>query len=275
MIGATLLVALAAACSFQGDLEPGLRCGDGDLCPGGQTCIDSVCRLGGDDAVTAADAMTSADDASPVLDPDAGGSPDAEPDCTVVTCAVAALSDDFAGGGLAPLWFSWNSPTSCTITEASGSLTLAFTGAGTSRYCGIDAEQQYDLRTSAIFVDAGGAASAPAFTTFLQLSDPADFANRVEIFREQTWLVAQQMVAGVATPNRSITYSATAHRYWRIRGGAGRVYFETSASGATWTPWFDAPALFDLSAVVVTLGAGHYQSPGGAVVTSFAGVNQL
>jgi hypothetical protein len=33
----------------------------------------------------------------------------------------------------------------------------------------------------------------------------------------------------------TLTYSPVAHAYWRVRDTAGRVYWETSPDGVTWT----------------------------------------
>ena len=54
-----------------------------------------------------------------------------------------------------------------------------------------------------------------------------------------------------------VTYSSTAHAYWRIRESSGTVYFDVAPDGATWTSLWDAHTM-DVTRLQVAFSTGYW-----------------
>jgi hypothetical protein len=72
----------------------------------------------------------------------------------------------------------------------------------------------------------------------------------------------------------SLTYDATAHRWWRMTETAGDIIFATSPDGTTWTTRRTATAHgMDMTSVRVLLGAGRNTAVGGPFYAYFDNLN--
>ncbi len=69
-----------------------------------------------------------------------------------------------------------------------------------------------------------------------------------------------QIMVGGAKSAMTIPYQATAQQYWRFRhsSASGQVFFETSATGASWTTQWQASTAVPVSALLVSLNAGTW-----------------
>jgi hypothetical protein len=74
-------------------------------------------------------------------------------------------------------------------------------------------------------------------------------------------LYLQAMVAG-AKSGTAIPYSATADQYWRFRHSSalGQMFFETSATGASWTTQWQTSAAVPVTSLFIGLDAGTWGS---------------
>ncbi len=198
-----------------------------------------------------------------------------DPPAGLAYCPGGDLADDFEQAPLDPLWDSYADP-SCTIAESGGALTIVLDGTGGDEACGIVSTHWYDLRDSAIVIDAGGAAAIDGINTFLQVEAFDDTETRLEIELEQGGILdIEQQVEGVDTDATTVTYAAGDQRYWRIRGTGGRVLLDTSADQVEWDNHLDLEPRFDLSRVRIDIGALQLAPGVGSPVTvTIAGVNQ-
>jgi hypothetical protein len=169
-------------------------------------------------------------------------------------CPAGDLVDGFDDGQLAPWWEPYTD-LECTALEAAGDLLIAFPADGVAD-CGVLSEHLYDLRDSAVTIEAAGLPADPNVRVFLQAGLPGDRETRLEIEKFGDMLDVEQQVEGADVGQEITPYIAAPHRWWRIRGAAGRIYLEVSPDGAAWTTLHEDDAAFDLSAVRLEVGAG-------------------
>jgi hypothetical protein len=185
-------------------------------------------------------------------------------------CAAETLRDEFASTPIDDQWESW-ADTGCSTTIASGALHLTFDGTNDA-WCGIGSRHLFDLTESSLTIDAAGVGTSTGFIAYLQATAPRDDSTHVLIGREGPDLVVEQQLGANVPQSDAIPYDATAMRWWRLRGAADRIYFETSPDATDWTVRLDAPAQMDLSQVSVSIGGGRYAA-GGSVAVDVAVLN--
>jgi hypothetical protein len=186
-------------------------------------------------------------------------------------CPAEQLSDDFLGDSLGVQWGYWEGG-ACTTTVSGGNLVFDFSNGTGSEWCGIESRHLFDLRDSAVILDAGGAFGANNLITYFQATLPTDDTTHLEIARDDdTVLRVEQLLGGAFQSGTTRSYSESDHRYWRLRGEAGRVYFDTSPDLSTWTTHVEDDAAFDLSEVIIIVAAGHYSGGPGVPVTTRVG----
>jgi hypothetical protein len=86
------------------------------------------------------------------------------------------------------------------------------------------------------------------------------------------YLQPTRQVAGVYTSLAVVPFDAKAHRWLRLRENVGTLYYEASADGCTWSEIARTPTPFNLTAVILEIGAGAFaptSSPGLAVFDNF------
>ena len=190
-------------------------------------------------------------------------------------CPGSDLVDDFVGTSLDPQWEYWEDP-DCTTTVANGNLVFTFPYGVGSVWCGVGSRHLYDLRDSAVVLDTGGmVAGANNFITYFQAMEIGDDNTHLEIARDDDSVLSMDHLVGdVSMAGTTRSYNELDHRFWRLRGAGGRVFFETSPDNATWTTHVEDTARFDLSRVAIVIGAGHYLSgPSAPVTTQLFGIN--
>lgn len=100
----------------------------------------------------------------------------------------------------------------------------------------------------------------------------ADSAQQVGFIISGGNLLPYKTVGGARTVLTTIAYSATNHRFLRLRESAGTVSFDASATGSAWTALATWAAEFPLTRVFVEFNAGYYgaeTSPSAALVDNF------
>jgi hypothetical protein len=100
------------------------------------------------------------------------------------------------------------------------------------------ASAEYDLTGSYALVEVVQLANVGngSAQTLLQLAD-ATSGDLLEmyVFDNPRTLTMHQAPGGNPIGGTIITYSATAHRWWRIRESNGSLFFDTSPEGIVWT----------------------------------------
>jgi hypothetical protein len=188
-------------------------------------------------------------------------------------CPASDLVDDFDDGVLAPLWDPYTD-VGCTALEVAGGLSFGFAAGATNADCGIQSEHLHDVRNSALTVEAVGMPADPAVAVYIQVQTAHDSETRIEIEFLDGELDVEQQVAGADVSAEIVPYDPVAHRWWRIRGTAGRIYLETSPDGADWTVLLEDDAAFDLSALRLEVGAGTGDlAPASPLMVRFDRVN--
>jgi hypothetical protein len=151
--------------------------------------------------------------------------------------AMSTLVDDFS-----------SSSTLDTLWTGSASATIS----GGSAVLPCDSSYNGGLSTGTVYNLTGSAFSArmtmpsPIANTenYLMLTDEGQ-QNTGSNLNSINWFVvgstsltASITQAGTTTTVGSLTYSATAHAYWRIRESGGAIHWDTSPDGTTWTTQF-------------------------------------
>jgi len=189
-------------------------------------------------------------------------------------CTIDDLVDGFDHGSLAPVWSWWNDSPS-TIAEAGSQVVMTFpTSSKASVWAGFDANHLFDVSDGAVYVDVTDAPQVALFVTYFDLYARGNTKNRLEFNLEGDQLQLVQFVANSAVSQLATTYDPAKHRYWRVRGGGGKVYFDVSADAQSWNTLLEATAQVDLGAMAVEVGAGYYSNgPGVAETVTLGGVS--
>ena len=220
--------------------------------------VGGACRYGYDplaatDAGEHADAAADADaaelDAAPAADaapPDAACDPGAP--FVEDFSAMSPRWATFAGGG-------------ATAGLVAGRLraTPAF-GGGAGAYAGFVTKGAYDLTGHEMSVEVPTMVSTAGHAQALaQWVDQTDSSLRAG-FEQQFGLLIMFVNGSAGMTMASTPYNPSLHRFWRLRESLGTIFFDTSPDGATWSPGFDAPAVFAVTRVRVELSAGTFQA---------------
>lgn len=176
------------------------------------------------------------------------------------------LSDDFSTADITK-WEGWNSAT--VINQGMLELTL------NDMYDGeLVSSAAYDLTgaSAQLEVIQGPNAGSGSTELSLILRDTANPDDQLQILLTGDSLEMIEWSNGSGNVT-SITYSSTAHRYWRIREAAGVIYWETSPDGSTWTIQrqmaFTIPSVTSMKPAISTGYWNTEANPGLAIVDNF------
>lgn len=183
------------------------------------------------------------------------------------------LRDDFEDNGRDNA--KWGNAYSSVTTFAETGGTVVFTlanGTAGSNYAGYNSfPNAYDFTGSYI---AALVSTVPNVATSAQVGMKVylDGSNILQFVEFNGTLHFQKTVAGVNSDVASVTYSATNHRWWRLRENGGTTYWDTSPDGRSWNQQTSLANPFAVTSVTVEFFAGTFQSeasPGTAVFDNF------
>ncbi len=181
------------------------------------------------------------------------------------TRAVAALTDDFVTQDSA----KWTYPPGTAATG--GQLVIT----PTTSYSEQRSQNLFTLVASSAYVEfvtATPVGTGGSLQTYWGLQTVGS-ANTFYFQKLGNDLNALYDVSGVGRTTAAIaTYSATDHRWLRIREASGTVFWEVSANGSTWNAFASVATPFTITALQVALGAGYggtEAAPGAAVYDNF------
>lgn len=193
--------------------------------------------------------------------------PSASTVVTVTQLAYAVFSDDF--NDCSRDSSKWNAgsvvgqylvgaagyDTTIPVSETSGRLQISpRTGVDGDHYAGYVSAATYDFSGMAAAVEVPQAATGAADTILAVVRDSQNFAF---IVVEEGMLYFDRCTAGSRSIS-GIPYSATNHRWWRLRHdvATNRIHFETSANGTSWTSQRNDAVSFPISALRMEISAG-------------------
>jgi hypothetical protein len=81
------------------------------------------------------------------------------------------------------------------------------------------------------------------------------------------------MVNDAPVSGAQLTFDATTHRWWRLRGTGQTVIWETSTDRAAWTERHRGTSPFSLAPLDVNIGAGRYATIASPVTITIPGIN--
>jgi len=171
--------------------------------------------------------------------------------------ALSMLTDSFDSNNLATLW----SHTFGTVAVAASQCSIQ---ADTAYDSGLESSITYNIVSSYVFAQVLPYI-APSAETGLQIVDAA--GNTATIIYAGGQLLVRTVYGGVTVTSAPITYSATAHAWWRIREALGTLYFDVAPDGLTWTNIYSSVYSMTATAVSVLVYAGDFGSD--ATGTSF------
>jgi hypothetical protein len=283
-------------CGMGGSCQATGFCSVSDsTCPSGSRYVahagaysDQCVMTGPDSAVGLADAMPGQPD-SPPGQPDArpgqpdarpgqpdapstGGTPDAfvadsmpgQPDAmradagtsVANSCNGFHLLVDNMDNGQTEIW-DRNSYTYSegTHSEAGGKFSIGLSGPNYDGGGGYVTFRTFTLYEDAIFVEVPSVFSTTSNgETFFQVD--LDNQNEIWMYESHGSMTFGFTDNGTDTDAGNITYSASAHKWWRMREHAGKLYWDTSPDGTTWTNRAShADPSFDLSQLLGDLNA--------------------
>ncbi|HEX2190103.1 MAG TPA: hypothetical protein VHG51_14445, partial [Longimicrobiaceae bacterium] len=140
-------------------------------------------------------------------------------------------------------------------------------------YSGYYTMALHDLRGSQVSLEVLQTLNpAPGSFTYLQAKYENSNDERLGMETVNGQLFAVYWVAGAKHTAASVAYSASQHRWWRIRERAGRTYFETSPDGCDWNVLADVSIAVRLDRLEITFGVGTEpatSNPGTAIFDNF------
>lgn len=160
---------------------------------------------------------------------------------------VALVSDDFEDGAVDPAWFPYVDP-GAAVEEADGVLRVAYSGVEEA-WAGYATADSYDLRGGALraeIAQVGG-------TTILELN-AGD--TRVQTYGYGTTLYGVVLVGLDTISEFETDFLPETHTHWRMREEAGRIHWETSPDGDTWSEIDARPTPLDATAVTLVVSGG-------------------
>jgi hypothetical protein len=169
------------------------------------------------------------------------------------TAKTATLADNFASNQLGTIWDN----SIGTVTWSPGQVAIK---CDTSYDSALQSTNNYDLTSSSVFARVNPYIAGSAATSLLLNSS---FGNNVFFGYAGGNLAVNKNVSGAQTTLFNITYSPTAHAWWRIRESGGTTFFDTSPDSVTWTNQYsvaDTTFGFSLSSLDVIFQAGDYGS---------------
>lgn len=162
---------------------------------------------------------------------------------------IGTLTDDFNDNSLDPA--KWTGSYG-TVAETNNQAEISCTAG----YSGFISNGLYDLTGSYMFAEITRPSIGIGTTqAYFQLNQ--DSNNGLIMVLESTNLTMRVRTAG-SNSDTSITYDATAHKWWRIRESGGSAYFDTSPNGVDWTNQRTVSTPAFATSVAVDLSSGYY-----------------
>ncbi|HEV2736597.1 MAG TPA: hypothetical protein VGV85_17245, partial [Longimicrobiaceae bacterium] len=186
---------------------------------------------------------------------------------------ISTLRDDFDDSVHDPArWSVLTYGSLTTIAETNGRVEVAGADNATgTHYAFFISAASFDLTGGAAYVEVAAVLPGPHTDTQFGFDTATGDSLRFYAYNGSLW--AQIRVNGGQSDVHLAAYSATAHRWWRLRHdpATSLVHWEVSPDGRSWTGLYGVAAPGALSSVKVFMGAGTWdaQPAGSAVFDNF------
>ncbi|HSX31297.1 MAG TPA: kelch repeat-containing protein, partial [Candidatus Saccharimonadales bacterium] len=166
--------------------------------------------------------------------------------------AFETFSDNFNDNSLdTSKWTDWSGT---DVSETGKTLQIQSSTAA-SVYKGMNSAVQGNLTGSYVHVEVPHVLTGlTGANTLLQVA--IDNQHTITLYVGGTTFAAEYQVNGAYTTPATMTYSATAHRWWRIRESGGTIYYEYSADSSSWTVLASVAAPFAVTNLRMSLFIG-------------------
>jgi hypothetical protein len=145
-------------------------------------------------------------------------------------CPGEILVDDFDDIQIAPVWDPFDSGT-CAVLEQGGQLVFVYAEPGWGQ-CGYESLSRYDMTRSALVLEAPRA-DPGEMTMFVNLDFPHN-GDDARFSIGGGMLAGDKEVENIDSLVFSMPFDPEQHRWLRLRGEGGTVYWETSPDGQDW-----------------------------------------
>lgn len=187
--------------------------------------------------------------------------------CALDKPGFSSFTDDFSDGVFPP---DWETGSSCMM-QTGGELVAPMTpNLATPLYCLAATTSLYRIACDAVTVHVPETTrQALGVQTDMYLTNDA---HAIQLINENGGfqLGYDKMIS---TTQVSDGYDATADAWWRLRGDADHVYFDTSPDGTAWNNRMTLGVPFTLDALYLTLTAGTYKPVGDPGTARFRCLN--
>lgn len=173
-------------------------------------------------------------------------------------CPMHSITDNFDDGVRDRQWGEAWEDSPGMLAEENGRFALHCVDNSTN-YAGLQSSRGFDLSESSLTIEIPMTPLGSATTTFgLDFDGPED--RDLEMFFEQGQIHVGYEVDDNFQSLGSLAYSPQMHRWWRVRGSANTVYWETAPDGKTWTTQFQvSPPPVPINALSVEIYGGTWQ----------------
>jgi hypothetical protein len=141
-----------------------------------------------------------------------------------------------------------------------------------------EAKAVYDLTGSSYVVElvqATATGTGGSLETYVELDSGGTHTNPMLLFRKVAGnlLSVWRNSSGTETTVNTAAYSATNHRWLRIRESGGTVFWEVSANGLSWNSYGSVATPFNITSLGVRQGCGTNTAEGSPGTAIFDNVN--
>jgi hypothetical protein len=183
-------------------------------------------------------------------------------------CTKLAITDDFNDGVRNAQWtFIQNNPV--TTAETGGVLSVMLASSGGAHYGGYDSAATFDLTNHCMNISFVG---VPTSETNVEMDFTARTAAGAFGFSFHSGSLDPYINAGTFVSQGAIPFSATTTKVVLVREDSGKVTWETSPDGITYTVIATAPTPFAVTAITIAIESGTFSSepsPGTALYDDF------
>lgn len=143
-------------------------------------------------------------------------------------------------------------------------------------YPAVTSVSSYDLTSSYYQVELVSPPQVSNGSTEALIVASVSSSDSLAIGWTNNAIFARRRVGGVNTDSGYTTYSATNHRFLRIRENSGSIYYETSANGSSWANIIAPIATpFAVTSVKANLIAGNWNAASNPGYATFQKINSL
>ena len=185
---------------------------------------------------------------------------------------MATLTDAFPGTSVDTTKWTAFPAAGGSVGVSGGLLSLTDT-ASAALFSVLQSNAAYDLTGSYLLAQLASAGTQAASTLAL-MKIQADANNSAQILVQNGQLACQHQVAGsFGAFLATATYSATAHKWLRLREASGTLFYEYSADGAAWTALYSEAAPITLTSLTASMQEGSTGTTDPAATSQWASVN--